>query len=61
MCDFLLTCSLLLSLAGLSIALLTIMGGHSHDARVSHELRDASTTPDIYGQRLVETYLGYRQ
>lgn len=61
MCDFLLTCGLLLSLAGLYIALRTIMGGHSHDACERHELSDVPTAPDVYGQSLVETYLGYRQ
>ena len=59
MCDFLLTFSLLLTLAGLTIALRTIVGGHSCDACERHD--DVATAPDVYGQRLVETYLGYRQ
>lgn len=61
MCDFLLTFSLLLSLAGLYLALRTTTGGHSRDACERHELSDVPTAPDVYGQRLVETYLGYRQ
>lgn len=61
MFDFLLTCSLLLSLAGLCMAMRTTVGGHSGDACERHELSDVPAAPDVYGQHLVETYLGYRQ
>jgi hypothetical protein len=61
MCDFLLTCSLLLSLAGLSGALCTLAGSHFHDTCVKREPGDASNGLEAYGQDLVATYLGYRQ
>ncbi len=61
MCDFLLTFSLLLSLTGLSLALWALAGANFHAARAKHEPQYAATGAEVYGQTLVETYLGYRQ
>ena len=61
MLDLLLTFGLLLSLAGLSIAMFTLVGSHIHDGSKRREPGHASTGAEVYGQHLVETYLGYRQ
>ena len=61
MCDFLLTLSLLLSLAGLLIAMSTLAGSRLHDGCIRHEPRHATADVEAYGQNLVATYLGYRQ
>lgn len=61
MCDFLLTFSLLLSLAGLSSALGTLVGSHVHPTFAMREPSDAAPDTEVFGQTLVETYLGYRQ
>jgi hypothetical protein len=61
MCDFLLTFSMLLSLVGLSIVLCSLIGSHVRATCGMREPGDPSPDAEVYGQNLVETYLGYRQ
>jgi hypothetical protein len=61
MWDVLLTLSLLLSLAGLSRALWTLVGSHGRATCARREPGDASNGLEAYGQDLVATYLVYRQ
>jgi len=61
MCEILLTLSMLLSLAGLSSALFALVGSHVRTTCATREPGDAALGSEVFGQNLVETYLGYRQ